>query len=149
MKIFEDKKKLCNYFFDNLRNALSNTYEEISSCNNDFSRYLCVKGTSEDVTYNGKPELSFRVSDHWNWFSNVDKCKNKDYVQCYSKNFPYPHKRPEQGKASKPIKAASVCIYKNGVYKVVFGEIYDRKKKQWGWINNSVDDVMSYIFEEE
>lgn len=148
LKIFRDKKQLCNYFFDGLKERLSDIYEEVPSCNNDFSRYLCIKGSSEEITYNGKPELSLRVSDHWSWYSSTNKCENKNYAQCFSKDFPRPHKRKVPDKASEPIKAASVCLYKNGEYKVIFGEIYDRKKRSWGWINDSVDDVISYIFEE-
>ena len=66
--------KACENFFSELTRILDGKYEVVGSCNQDISRYLIPAGTKEQITYYGKPELSFRISDHWSWDSNVKKC---------------------------------------------------------------------------
>lgn len=143
---FEAKFKACKEFFDELVNALSETHEMIGSCNKDNSVYLVPKGTSEQITYYGKPKQSFRLSDHWNWYSNLNKCDKEHYIQCLSVDLPYAKQRMSPGKPSKPIFGIQVCIFGNDKkYHCVFGEKYDRKTKKWTWVNVNLIDVLGLI----
>jgi len=138
-----EKINACIQFFEDLSNRLQNKYSVMGSCNNDISSYLCPIGTEWEVSYNGKPEMSFRVSDHWNWFANVKRCSRVGYVQCYSPDLPFAKKRMEKGKASTPIYAISVMIFINNKYVPVYGETFDRNNRAWSWVDNSVDTVIS------
>lgn len=140
-----EKLVKCFAFFENLRHAVGDRYEVLESCNQDGSAYLCPVGTTDEVTYSSKPEGSFRISDHWNWYANINKCPNPKYIQCYCTDLPWAHKRKAEGKAGKPIMASCVCIFKDGVYRVVYGEFYDRKRKAWKWIENSIEEVLNSI----
>lgn len=141
---FERKMALCESFYNELRNKIVG-YEELESCNKDCSRYLCPKGTSNLLTYESKPERSFRISDHWNWFANVRKCPDEHYVQCYTRDLPFPKRRFGKGKSSRPISAACVCLFEDGIYRVIFGECFNRKTKKWSWVDNTVDAVLSMM----
>ena len=138
----EEKNDKCKIFFDELCNMLGEGYELLGSCNKDISAYLCPVGTTEKVTYKSKPELSFRISDHWNWYSNTKKCSDPKYIQCFSKDLPWVRKRLAEGKASKPIMASCVCLFRDGIYHVVYGECFNRKTKTWSWIENSPEKVI-------
>ena len=94
-----EKNTKCKIFFELLTNALKDRYEVLGSCNNDISAYLCPVGTSSEVTYYSKPERSFRISDHWNWYANTNKCPDSKYIQCYCRELPWARKRPAEGKA--------------------------------------------------
>lgn len=139
----KEKYDKCKAFFDVLVDMLDKKYEKLESCNRDFSAYLCPNGTSNEVTYYGKPEKSFRISDHWNWYANTNKCSNPKYIQCYCVDLPWAHKRLAENRAGKPIMATCVSIFKNGRYHVVYGERYDRKTRSWSWIENSPTKVIS------
>lgn len=143
----KEKRDKCVVFFDALCDILSDQYEKLASCNKDISAYLCPNGTTDEVTYHSKPELSFRVSDHWNWYSNINKCSDPRYIQCYCAKLPWARRRPEEGKAGKPIMASCVCIFKDGEYHVVFGELFDRKTKSWSWVDNSPEQVSRLVLE--
>ena len=141
---FDAKKNACSDFFDKLSGLLSENYEVLGSCNKDFSRYLIPKGTANQVTYYGKPVKSFRISDHWNWFSNLKKCSDPNYVQCRSLDMPWCRKR-EEGSffATKPRFGAQVCIQlEDGCYHHVYGDRFDRATKTWKWIETSPEDVV-------
>lgn len=139
----KEKNNKCVEFFNTLSDMLGNRYERLASCNKDISAYLCPAGTSSEVTYHSKPEGSFRVSDHWNWYANTKKCPDSKYVQCYCAELPWAHRRPEPDKAGKPIMASCVCIYRFGRYHVVYGEYFDRKTKTWHWKERSPEQVIS------
>ena len=94
---FEHKMIDCRMFFDELADILRSDYEVVESCNNDLSAYLIPKGSRDDLTYYGKPKNSFRVSDHWSWYSTLEKCDVPDYIQCYSVDMPHPKPRPDEG----------------------------------------------------
>jgi len=143
MKNKREKIEACIKFYEELSEKLFGKYTTLASCNNDISSYLCIKGTESEVTYYSKPELSFRISDHWNWYANLKRCDKDYYIQCYSPYLPYPKQREEPGKAGKPVHAISVMIFKNNKYYPVYGEIWKRNGKHWSWVENSVDDVIS------
>lgn len=134
--------RMCREFFEKLATALSETHEILPSCNNDFSRYLCKKGTLEEVTYFSKPEDSFRVSDHWQWYANLLKCPDPHYIQCFSREFPRAKNREREGYAGKAIIADCVAFFKDGAYHIVYGEYWDKKERKWKWRDTTVEDVI-------
>lgn len=140
-----EKLHLCLEFYKKLEKELAGTHESVGSCNRDQSAYLCPIGTGSQVTYRSKPENSFRVSDHWNWYANLKKNPDKRYIQCYSRNLPWARKRERPDKASRPITASCVCLFRNGTYEVVYGETYDRTTKQWGWMDSDPAEVAGMI----
>ena len=145
----EEKTSKCLKFFSMLSYSLSNTYTAVRSCNKDISMYLVKNGTEDQISYYGKPLLSFRVSDHWNWFSSINKCDNEKYIQCYSTDIPWTRRREEPGKATRPIKAICVCIYGiDNKYHVVYGEKFDRKNKTWSWIESTTEEVIKQYLED-
>ena len=138
----------CIEFFNQLSEILvkSGAYEVIKSCNQDLSAYLIPKGTISDLSYSNKPAKSFRVSDHWNWYSNLKKNPDPHYIQCYSVDLPRAKKRNEPGKASTPIQAAQVGYFdEDNKYHAVFGEIFDRKTKTWDWLEADPEDVLNWL----
>lgn len=144
-----EKMSKCKVFFETLVNMLSDRYEIHESCNQDVSAYLCPVGTTSEVTYHSKPEGSFRISDHWNWYANINKCPDPKYIQCYCVDLPWAHKRPEEGKAGKSIKASCVCIFQDGKYHVVYGECYNRKTRTWSWIDNIPEKILTELTQRE
>lgn len=143
---FKTKMDKCNEFFNELIAALCARGIECDMRMFEFENnttYLCPAGTTNEVTYYGKPEMSFRISDHWNWYADIADCSSPNYIQCRCNELPWARKRPEEGKASEPIKAASVCVFKDGKYHVVYGECFDKKAKIWKWCDNSVEKVLS------
>jgi hypothetical protein len=132
----------CDAFIDGLAELLRGKYEMTPSCNRDLSRYLIPKGTKDQISYYGKPEMSFRASDHWNWYTSLAKCSNERMIQCYSMNLPGPRPRINPGEATKGVHAYQVAIYQNGRYYAVYGDVYDRKERRWGWIENTPESVI-------
>ena len=141
-----DKQLACKAFFTELSELLNESYEVVGSCNNDSSAYLIPKGTGEQITYYGKPADSFRISDHWNWYSNINKCSNPKYIQCYSVDCPFPRKREEAGRPTKPRRAFQVAfIGKDGKYHAVYGEVFNRKSKNWEWLERTPQEVLAEV----
>ena len=145
MKWYE-MKKACLDFILKLEELLPD-YEIIGSCNRDISLYLIPKGTEGYISYESKPGKSFRMSDHWNWYANVNKCSNENYIQCLSVDVPYPKKRIAPGRPSESIVAYQVAFCgENGVYHAVYGEKWDRKTKTWSWIEKTPEEVIKEVF---
>ena len=141
-----EKYNACRDFFDKLANLLEDRYELVFSCNNDISAYLVPLGMANKITYLSKPAFSFRISDHWNWYANTNKCPREDYIQCWSKDLPYPRKRMAKGKPTKPRQAYQVALTTSGsAYRAVFGEVWNRKTKSWEWLENTPEEVMSLV----
>ena len=142
----EEKMECCMNFFKALSEALSDTHEVIGSCNHDSSVYLIPKGTEKGISYYGKPRRSFRVSDHWNWYSSLKKCDRPAYVQCYSMDMPWARQRPEEGVASKPISGIQVAVYgKDRRYHHVYGDKYNRKTRTWEWVEGDLQTAIDAI----
>lgn len=140
----KERMKKCSEVFTMIADLLSDKYETLESCNKDFSKYLCPKGTIGEVTYESKPEKSFRISDHWNWYSNMKKCPDPDYIQCYASNLPEP--RPREGEsATKPRSAISIGFYVNGQYKIIYGELYNKETDEWTWFENDILKIVGLI----
>lgn len=138
-----EKYSACQEFFDQLVSLLEETHERLASCNNDISAYLIPKGTMEQVSYYGKPANSFRISDHWSWRANLNKCSKPNYIQCLSVDVPHAKPRIDTGKPSKPIFAIQVAYCgEDGKYHCVFGEKFDPKTKQWSWVDSKPEDVL-------
>ena len=129
------KYKKCRKFFDNVAEVLDHDYVVVASCNKDLSAYLVPKGTEKEISYYGKPELSFRVSDHWNWYSNLNKCNKPDEVQCFSVDVEEPLSRdPEHfEKATNGRQVYQVALYRDGKYHGVYGDIWNPERRQYEW----------------
>ena len=144
----KSKMDMCNDFINALAELLGNRYEMIGSCNKDASRYLVPSGTADQITYRGKPVNSFRVSDHWSWYSSLKKCPERSYIQCYSADAPVPKPRPygKQDNATKPVMGKQVCIQlADGKYHHVFGDKYDRSTHRWTWVENDPREVVAAL----
>lgn len=127
-KLYKEIESRLLYVWKELAKELSETYEEVASCNNDISRYLVPKGTADQISYYGKPAYSLRISDHWSWYANVKKCNDENYVQCENTLFT-PNSREKEGGASKPIRSLQICIAdRDGVYHHVIGFTTDMDK---------------------
>lgn len=139
----------CKIFFDRLAELLQGKYEIVGSCNKDRSAYLIPVGTNNQISYYGKPDVSFRISDHWTWYSNLKKCEKPDEVQCYSDGTPppMPRNRRNPQMAVEPHKACQVALYsqKDRMYHVVCGEIWNPEKEQYGWIFISPETVVDQL----
>lgn len=143
-----EKYSACQAFFDELVSLLEETHRRMASCNNDISAYLVPNGTEEQVTYYGKPANSFRISDHWNWYSNLQKCSKPNYIQCLSVDVPRARMRLAEGKASKPIFAIQVCkIGDDGKYHCIYGERFNRKTRKWEWVESKPEEAIKNINE--
>ena len=129
----------CGNFIASLAYLLGPRYELLPSCNKDISRYLIPAGSKHELSYYGKPDKSFRFSDHWNWYSSTKKCTDEKMVQCRSLDMPWARHRVDPGKATKPRYGIQVCIYNksDGCYHHIYGDKFDRETKTWTW----VDDV--------
>lgn len=129
---FKEKEKECKSYFDYLAEKLKDTHEVVPSCNNDESRYLIPKGTIDQLTYQSKPVDSYRFSTHWNWYANVNKCPDPDYVQCHNRDLPKAKRRLEEGKPSKPVLGICVARFgEDGFYHTVYGEMYRNRTWQF------------------
>lgn len=144
-----EKLILCGNFISSLAYMLYPCYELLPSCNHDISRYLIPEGTRSEVTYYGKPDKSFRFSDHWNWYTSSKKCDDETIIQCKSIDMPWTRRRAEPGKATKPIYGIQVAMYDatRGCYHHIYGEKFDRKTKTWTWddsinINKLAEDIL-------
>ena len=147
-EIFKQQFDKCNAFFDELTKLLDGQYEVVhSNCKKSKDRYLIPNGTAAEITFNSKPASSFRVSDHWNWVSDRKYCDRLNYQQCYNEDLPRGFRRdPNSTKATKPIFAAQVAFMcPDGVYRAVYGEIFDRKTKTWSWLEADPADVVCMI----
>lgn len=143
----DQMREKCKAFFAELCDILKDNYEVVGSCNKDSSAYLVPKGTADQISYYGKPENSFRISDHWNWFSSALKCTDENMVQCRSMDMPWCRTRTEPGKATKPHFGWQVCKYENGVYHAVYGDCFDRKNRKWFWLDTEPATVAALIHE--
>lgn len=134
----KEKINKCYEFFKTLGKELGDDYEVLASINKDkkyTSLYLCPKGTKDQVTYYGKPMNSFRVSTHWNWRAPLKKCDKENYIQCLNVDLPFAKKRNGEGESSDPIMAEQVAVIGvDGKYHAVFGEVFDRKTREWKWL---------------
>lgn len=131
----QKKMEQAQDLFNLLADILSDTHVLVESCNQDASAYLVPLGTEDQITYYSKPKNSYRISDHWNWYSNTRKCHDVSYIQCYSEDIPFPRKRERPGKASLPRNGIQVAYFgDDGKYHCIFGDKYDRKTNAWTWV---------------
>lgn len=148
----EEKKDYCKKFFEELSEKLKDTHVVVKSCNADESAYLIPKGTEDQITYYGKPDCSFRISDHWNWYSNTKKCNDPNYIQCMNVDLNVMAKnRKGPGLASDPYWAWCVGIYfeKDGVYHTMVGEFYNPVTEKQEFIEFEDLDTWIPIFKKE
>ena len=131
----------CEAFLRQIQTLLEGRYEIVGSCNQDISKYLVPNGTEKQITYYGKPEKSFRISDHWNWYSSTKKCRDISYVQCESVDMPNARERTDEH-ATKPRKGLQVAIQgTDGKYHHVFGYKWIPEIREFKWVTNSPMDI--------
>lgn len=138
----------CNAYFDKLAEVLANSHE-VRSSPYSKDRYLVMKGTGRAISFYGKPCLSFRVSDHWNWRADVKYCRDVHRVQCFTRDLRYPLRRPEKGKASRPI--ISCCVGYYGLdkkYHIICGEVYNKKTHTEDIIQKDIDAVIQDLHDD-
>lgn len=138
------KIEACQKFMDELAELLKSTYSIIPSCNKDISSYLIPNGSIDQLSYYGKPAKSFRLSDHWNWYSNLKKCGDPKMIQCHNVDLPWPFRRMRKGGASEP--RWNICVAYYGAdkkYHTVFGE----KKSESGlcWVDTTPQQVLTEL----
>lgn len=139
----EEKLAKCQAFMAKLFEKL-NGYECDQSPYSAESSYCIPIGTNEQNSFYSKPMYSFRCSSHWNWYANLRKCSNPTYIQCNNVDVPWPRNRVEPGKASQPVTAYQVAFFDNDKrFHCVYGEKFNRKTKQWEWVESSVEDVIA------
>ena len=132
---FKKKKELCVNYFDRLCKKLEGTHVLVASCNNDCSMYLVPKGSESQITYSSKPINSYRFSDHWNWYANVKKCPDENYIQCLNIDLPRAKPRNAEGKASKPVFGICVAYFDaDSKYHHVYGEKFNRSTREWCFV---------------
>lgn len=121
----EYKMYYCMGKFMELAEKLKDTHDIVGSCNKDATIYLIPKGTEDQLTYYGKPEDSYRISDHWNWYANVKKCPDETHVQCHCVDLQKPRRRVDE-RATRPRDGVCIAYYgSDHKYHHVFGERYD------------------------
>lgn len=145
----QQKIEKCQVFLARLAYLLGYHYELLPSCNHDFSRYLIPSGSKNELSYYGKPDMSFRLSDHWNWYSSLTKCSDPGMVQCRSLDMPWVRKREKEGKATEPRYGIQVALFDaaTGCYHHVFGEKFNRKTKTWSWVEGDPVAVATDIMQ--
>ena len=144
----QEKRVKCIAFFRELKRALSNeySYKKVGKVMTDY--YLFPNGTRDDISYYGKPDKSLRFSYHWNWYTNLDKCSDPTYIQCNSVDMPVARDRNEVYESSKPRYGYQVAFYgPDKKYHCIYGEKFDRRTREWVWIENTVDDILKMVKE--
>lgn len=143
---------LCRDFYEGLIKELGEEYERHDGTNcKPQSSCLVRRGDAERLNYYEKPEWSFRVAPLWNWYANLEKNPDPDYIQCETDDLPWAKRRPKNypSGASKPIAACCVALFYEGKYHVVYGEIFDQKTKTWSWKENSPESVVNCMWYEQ
>lgn len=141
--------KECNEYFYKLAERLNASHRVVTGKSGDISKYLVVTGTENQLTYYGKPFLSFRLSNHWNWKANLRKCVDPNHVQCYTKDLHHPFRRPDSVHASKPVYACCVGYYgPDRLYHIICGEVFDPSTKATRFIKKDIDEVIRDLEED-
>ena len=145
-RTIEDKMSECRKFLEALHDILKDDFVLMPSCNQDLSAYLVPNGTEEDVSYYGKPINSFRISDHWNWYSNLRRCTDPNMIQCPNIDIPWCRRRKAPGMPTQGLIGVQVAYYgADNRYHCVFGEKFDRKTKQWMWVNSTPEKAAELV----
>ena len=140
----KEKENKCKAMFHDLREYLGDDYERTVSGTINRDYYLYPAGTRSDISYHGKPSKSFRLSFHWNWLTDLNKCNDPNYIQCESVDMPRCRKRSEDGKPTKPMYGYQIAFYGNdNKYHCVYGDKYNRKSAKWEWVENTLDDILA------
>ncbi len=135
----EETEKICADFWEKLSNYLREKgYLETKS--KAKSRYLVPSGTENEITWMGKPEFSFRYSNHWNFYTDLKNNPNPNAIQCLNPDIApaYSRKSPEKG--SRPVKGIAVAFYFNGHYRTICGQKYDLITDTWSILDNEFSE---------
>lgn len=141
-----EKKAACQKFFNELVERMGDAYEIAPILGHDESRYLVPKGRSFLVSYYGKPRKSFRLGHKWNFYAPIAKCDMENYIQCLCPDMPKARKRNFPGSRSEARWAWAVAVVgEDNKYHVIYGEVYDRARNKWNWIETTVDEYLESI----
>lgn len=156
--IRREHAEACINFFKKLSDLLYDDYEIVKTGTNGFlvkrgtpengvfrisDHYLVPYGTRSKITYYSKPHWSFRISDHWNWFAELDKCDQKNYIQCFCVDLPRPTRRTVV--ENFPVHAIQVALFgncKDEAYHCVFGEYKEKGSSEWKWMESTPEEVI-------
>lgn len=145
-RTIEDKMSECRNFIEELHDILKDEFVFMPSCNQDLSAYLVPNGTEAKVSYYEKPINSFRISDHWNWYSGLRRCADPNMVQCLNIDIPWCRKRKAPGAPTRGIIGVQVAYYgPDNQYHCVFGEKFDRRTRQWTWVDSSPEKAAELV----
>lgn len=158
---FAEQAESCIKFFKELYELLNEDYEVIGCGRNPWDyfvqctdkgifrlndHYLIPNGTKNQITYYGKPYWSFRISDHWNWYEDTRKCKNKNYIQCFNVDLPRVRKRFVGDEfRSCGCSAIQVAIFGNHddeAYHCVYGAYRNKENHEWMWMEKTPQEVI-------
>lgn len=143
----EDRRKQlekCNAFFLKVANKLTDTHRIIGSSVKWGSACLVPNGLENQVSYYGKPINSLRVACNWNWRASLKRCKDEKYIQCNTEDLPWCRRREVPEMASKPIWGNMVGYFdKDQKYHCVYGERFNRKTREWDWVEGDVDELVA------
>ena len=159
---FREQAELCVKFFKDLTTLLKDDYETMGSGKMPWNffvegkdkgifrlndHYLFPFGTKDQITYYTKPYWSFRISDHWNWYEPVKRCKQKNYIQCFNVDLPRISTRyVDENTKSEPWNAIQVAIFgnhKDEAYHCVYGSYMDKSTHTWKWMDNTPENVIA------
>ena len=140
-------KTKCMEFFNQLADILKeHGYVVVGSPYNKYTLQLVPAGEEGLLTYYGKPFLSFRLSNVWNWYTSEDRCKDPNQVQCLNLDIPWSRKRKEGEAGSKPWFAWQVAMFDHDrKYHCVFGDKFDRKTKTWTFVEADPHDIANEL----
>ena len=153
--IFREQAELCIKFYNQLAELLENDYQttgdmflEETNTGKFHLRdnYIYPFGTRKQITYYNKPYWSFRISDHWNWYDTIHKCKQRNYIQCFNVDLPRRLKRTVADDiCSHPFNAIQVAIYGNHddeAYHCVYGTYKDKESREWRWMEKTPQEII-------
>jgi hypothetical protein len=112
-----------------------------------FSTYLIPSNveTKNIATHNSHPNGVIRIAANWNWHASPKKT-NWDNIQCPNKELPAPFETTYGENAfTTPIKGSCIAICVDGEYQTLYGEVYDRTIKQWGYRSPCILDIVKTI----
>ena len=139
-EVWKQQFEKCVEFFNQVAKELEDTHVVIVGKSKKWpNMFLVEKGQERQVNYYGKPVNSLRVATNWNWRAGLDRCSNRNYIQCVTPDLPFARRRPEEHPewSSLPILGNMVGYFDtDNKYHCVYGEKYNREDKSWMWVEN-------------
>lgn len=148
-----EKLEKCKVFMNELFDELNQSFKDYHPimetspfCPN--SGYICREEEKNMNSWNSKPKDSFRCSDHWNWYANLNKCEDEHYIQCYTKDAIWTRPRYEKCKehGTKPRMSAMVGYFgSDNMFHCIYGEKFNRNTKTWTWCESDPKEIVNCL----